>query len=56
VLIQDDERRRLFGDAGRKRVEKLFDLRLRTEKMEELYARVLKSAASLAVQPKTVDA
>jgi glycosyltransferase involved in cell wall biosynthesis len=56
VLIQDDERRRLFGEAGRKRVERLFDLRLRTEKMEELYARVLKSAVSLAVQPKTVDA
>lgn len=56
LLIQDNERRRLFGEAGRQRVEKLFDLRLRTEKMEGLYARVLNPTASSATRAETVDA
>lgn len=56
LLIQDDERRRLFGEAGRQRVEKLFDLRLRTEKMEGLYARVLNPTASSATRAETIDA
>jgi glycosyltransferase involved in cell wall biosynthesis len=56
LLIQDNERRRLFGEAGRKRVEKTFDLRQRTETMEGLYAQVLNPTASLATRAETIEA
>jgi glycosyltransferase involved in cell wall biosynthesis len=55
-LIQDEKRRRLFGEAGRRRVEKIFDLRQRTEKMEGLYARVLNRMLNSGVPVEPVHA
>lgn len=40
-LIQDERLRRKLGATGRKRAEEIFNLKRRTERMEELYARVL---------------
>jgi glycosyltransferase involved in cell wall biosynthesis len=55
-LIQDEERRRLFGEAGRRRVEKIFDLKRRTETMEGLYAQVLSCKSCSAVPAEAVNA
>lgn len=55
-LIQDEQRRRVFGEAARRRVEKLFDLKQRTETMEGLYARVLNPMSKSAVPAEAVHA
>jgi glycosyltransferase involved in cell wall biosynthesis len=56
LLVQDEERRRSFGEAGRRRVEKVFDLRQRTGAMEGLYARVLNRTMNPGVPTKSVRA
>ncbi|MGA9364439.1 MAG: glycosyltransferase family 4 protein [Bacteroidota bacterium] len=53
-LIQDEKRRRLFGEAGRRRAEKIFDLRRRTETMEGLYTSVLNRMSSSGVPAEPV--
>jgi glycosyltransferase involved in cell wall biosynthesis len=55
-LIQDKQRRKLFEEAGRKRVERLFDLRQRTETMEGFYARVLNRFSNSTMQTEAVPA
>jgi glycosyltransferase involved in cell wall biosynthesis len=47
-LIQDEQLRRRLGEAGRRRVEKMFDLRQRTNALEKLYARVLDRTSDMA--------
>jgi glycosyltransferase involved in cell wall biosynthesis len=41
TLIRDPVLRKKLGEAGRLRVEKLFDLKKRTARMDELYAQIL---------------
>jgi len=55
-LIQDDQLRRIFGEAARRRVEKLFDLRQRTEKMEGFYAQVSNPMSKSVVPVETSHA
>ena len=40
-LIQDEPLRKLFGHAGRRRAERVFNLEARTDRVEELYADLL---------------
>jgi glycosyltransferase involved in cell wall biosynthesis len=47
-LIQDEQLRKSLGEAGRRRVEKIFDLKQRTDTLERLYARVLDRTSNLA--------
>jgi glycosyltransferase involved in cell wall biosynthesis len=47
-LIQDEQLRRSLGEAGRRRVENMFDLRQRTNALEKLYARVLDRTSDMA--------
>jgi glycosyltransferase involved in cell wall biosynthesis len=47
-LIQDEHLRRSLGEAGRRRVENMFDLRQRTNALEKLYARVLDRTSDMA--------
>jgi glycosyltransferase involved in cell wall biosynthesis len=47
-LVQDEQLRRSLGEAGRRRVEKMFDLKQRTDTLEGLYARVLDRTSDVA--------
>jgi glycosyltransferase involved in cell wall biosynthesis len=47
-LVQDEQLRRSLGEAGRRRAEKMFDLKQRTDTLEGLYARVLDRTSDVA--------
>jgi glycosyltransferase involved in cell wall biosynthesis len=47
-LIQDEHLRKSLGEAGRRRVEKIFDLKQRTDTLEKLCAKVLGRTSKLA--------
>jgi glycosyltransferase involved in cell wall biosynthesis len=55
-LIHDEQLRRTLGESGRRRVEKIFDLKRRTETMERLYAWVLSRMPNSAVPVECVSA
>jgi glycosyltransferase involved in cell wall biosynthesis len=55
-LIHDERLRKTLGEAGRRRVEKFFDLKQRTERMEGLYAKVLDSRSKLVESAEPVHA
>jgi glycosyltransferase involved in cell wall biosynthesis len=48
-LVQDEQLRKAFGEAGRSRVEKIFDLKQRTDSLERLYAKVLDHTSGQAM-------
>jgi glycosyltransferase involved in cell wall biosynthesis len=52
-LVQDEQLRRSLGEAGRRRVEQVFDLKQRTDTLERLYAKVLDRTSD---QTMAVDA
>ena len=48
ALLNDEAKRRAFGQAGRRRVEKYFDEAKMCERIEQLYCRLLEEKMVIA--------